>query len=370
MAQRKAWYRSWPIDLALRLLYGCGFVHLVGMCRRWFGRKRLIVLLYHRLAPAGGDTAIGALEFDDPVPVERFDRHLKILRWFGDPESLDRAFDRLHDPHDRARTLISVTFDYGYRDNYTLGRPVWQRRCVPVTLFPTIAAVDRGEWLWWDELQELVSGTELDEQRVRPLVESLDEIAPGSVWNCESSRQADRATFARFLFERMVDLPLELREAVLDELAKCFNKSRPSRPAAVPTDRDETHSAGRLYINWKELNEMVAEGVQIGGHTIRHPRLPREPIAVAESEIASCRMLLEETVGKPVSSFAFPGGFYDTRELNLLRQAGYRTAVTVEKGVNYPETDPFRLRRISLSWDEPHHLAFKLAFGDWLFPSC
>jgi peptidoglycan/xylan/chitin deacetylase (PgdA/CDA1 family) len=339
----------------------------VGLCRRWLGRKRLIILLYHRLAPAGSDSAIGGLELDDPVPVDRFERHLKTLRWFGKPESLDRAFDRLHDAHDPTRTLISVTFDDGYRDNYTLGRPVWNRHGVPVTVFPAIAAVDRGEWLWWDELQKIVSEANLDEARVRTVVEVLDEIALKPARNWEFSGRADREAFLRFLFERVVGLPLGLRDAVLDELAGCFGTSRPSRPAVLPRNCDVTDSSDRLYMNWNELGELVAEGVAIGGHTIRHPRLPCEPVAVAESEITRCRTLLEDTTGKPVDSFAFPGGFHDTRELQLLRQAGYRIAVTVEKGVNYPETDPLRLRRISLSWDEPHHLAFKLAFADWLF---
>lgn len=370
LAQGKAWNRSWPVDLAVRLLYGCGFLHLVGLCRRWFGRKRLVILLYHRLAPAGGNAAIGGLEFDEPVPVDRFERHLKILRWFGEPQSLDRAYERLHDSDDPARTLISVTFDDGYRDNYTLGRPAWNRQGIPVTLFPAIAPVDQGEWLWWDELQQLVGDAEFDEQRVRTLLEVLDEIAPDPARNAGLPGQAGREEFARFLFQRIVDLPIELRESVLDELAKCFGTARPKRPAAVPASCDRTHSADRLYINWKELAEMVAEGVAIGGHTVRHPRLPREPVAVAESEIADCRTLLEQATGKPVSSFAFPGGYYDTRELKLLREAGYSLAVTVEKGVNYPETDPLQLRRISLSWDEPHHLAFKLAFADWLFRSC
>ena len=134
--------------------------------------------------------------------------------------------------------------------------------------------------------------------------------------------------------------------------------------ASEPASKPE-----RLYVNWHELAEMAGDGVQIGGHTINHPRLPRESAAVAEAEIVGCRAALRQAVAQKVSAFAFPGGFYDRRELDLLARAGYRVAVTVEKGVNYADTDPLRLKRIALSWDEPHHLAFKLAFADWLFPS-
>jgi peptidoglycan/xylan/chitin deacetylase (PgdA/CDA1 family) len=367
LAQRKAWHRSWPVDRTIRLLYQCGFLHLVGLCRRWFGRKRLIVLLYHRLSPAAGDTAIAGLEFDDPVPVDRFERHLRILRWFGEPLSLDRACERLRDSNDRARTLISVTFDDGYRDNYTLGRPVWRRHGVPVTLFPAIAPIASGEWLWWDELQQIVGNAKLDEGPVQRVLEVIDEIAPGSNWNGDLKSDDAREQFARFLFARFIDLPADLRDAILHELVGQLGTSRPSRPAQTRAETGDSPPAERLYMNWNELATIADEGVEIGGHTINHPRLPREELAVAATEIGGCRDTLQNSLQRQVTSFAFPGGFYETRELNLVREAGYRVAVTVEKGVNYPDTDPLRLRRIALSWDEPHHLAFKLAFADWLF---
>ena len=76
---------------------------------------------------------------------------------------------------------------------------------------------------------------------------------------------------------------------------------------------------------------------------------------------------LEDRLGQAVTSFAYPGGFHGDREVELVKQAGYRVAVTVEKGANFPDANPYRLRRIAVSWDRPHHLAFKLAFCEWIF---
>ena len=199
----------------MRLLYWCGLLHAVGWWRRRFGRKRLVVLLYHRLAPAGGDTSIAGLEFDDPVPVDRFERHLRVLRWFGEPLVLDQAVESLQDRgrgRGGPRTLIAVTFDDGYRDNFRLGRPVWQRLRVPVTLFLAVAPVARGDWLWWDELQKIIGDAEFSDRSVQPLIESLDEIAPCPVASLPELRfPVDRAALAQHLFRRMVDLPVEVR---------------------------------------------------------------------------------------------------------------------------------------------------------------
>jgi peptidoglycan/xylan/chitin deacetylase (PgdA/CDA1 family) len=361
---RTPWYRSWPVDFAMRLVYWCGLFHLVGLFRKHLGRRRLLILLYHRIAPPGGDTAIAGLELDAFVRADQFDGHMKLLRWFGEPLPLDAAFERLRGSSVGPQALIAVTFDDGYRDNFTLGRPIWKRHGVPVTLFPAVSPVDRAEWLWWDELEWIIGHAHLEPGRLRPLAEALEDIAPGPGWPEVTKVAHDRDRLARLLLERMVDLPMELRGLVLTELAERLGVARPGR-------RHDTHAIepDRLYLNWDELRAMTREGVRIGGHTMRHPRLPSEPASVAVEEITACRTALEQKLQEPITCFAMPGGFYGSREVQILARAGYHLAVTVEKGVNYPDTDPFRLRRISLSWDQPHHLALKLALGDWLFAS-
>ena len=340
----------------------------MGLFRKYLGRRRLLILLYHRIAPAGGDTTIAGLEMDAPVRADQFDGHMKLLRWFGEPLPLDAAVETLRGSGTGPRALIAVTFDDGYRDNFTLGRPIWRRHGVPVTLFPAVGPVDRGEWLWWDELEWIIGHATLEPARMRPLVEALEDVAPGPGWHEVIEAAHDRDRVARLLLKRMLDLPIELRELFLTELAERLGIGRPGRRLNAPA---VPHPAepDRLYLNWDELRSMAREGVRIGGHTVRHPRLPAEPASVAFDEITACRAALQERLDEPVTCFAMPGGFYGPREVQMLARAGYRLAVTVEKGVNYPDADPYRLRRISLSWDQPHHLALKLALGDWLFKS-
>ena len=81
--------------------------------------------------------------------------------------------------------------------------------------------------------------------------------------------------------------------------------------------------------------------------------LPR----ISAEEIALCKTELEEATGLPCRHFAFPNGDFSDREVAIIRQAGYRTARTIDPGWNGPKTDPLRLRAVPISDD---------ASVDWL----
>ncbi|MGB0866798.1 MAG: polysaccharide deacetylase family protein, partial [Granulosicoccaceae bacterium] len=58
---------------------------------------------------------------------------------------------------------------------------------------------------------------------------------------------------------------------------------------------------------------------------------------------------LEDKLGAEVASFAYPNGNYGSREVELVREAGYRHAVTVKPGVNRRDSDPLQLRRTEVT---------------------
>jgi peptidoglycan/xylan/chitin deacetylase (PgdA/CDA1 family) len=62
--------------------------------------------------------------------------------------------------------------------------------------------------------------------------------------------------------------------------------------------------------------------------------LPSLTDDAAWEEIAGSKHDVEERVGRPAISFAYPAGLYGERELRMVREAGYRAAFTVEPGLN------------------------------------
>ena len=99
---------------------------------------------------------------------------------------------------------------------------------------------------------------------------------------------------------------------------------------------------------------------ELGAHTETHAYLPGLPDELKREEIAGSKRRLTETFSAVVNSFAYPFGPYDPGDVDLVREAGFTTAVTTEPGITSDITNtPFELKRIKVSGKD-NMLAFVL----------
>ncbi len=103
-------------------------------------------------------------------------------------------------------------------------------------------------------------------------------------------------------------------------------------------------------MSWKELDTIAAGGIEMGAHTITHPRLSRLADAGdIVDEIVGSRQILQARYDQPIATFAYPYGDYDARVLKATEDAGFVLAVTID-----PRSDgPFAVGRIGVYGDEP-----------------
>ena len=101
----------------------------------------------------------------------------------------------------------------------------------------------------------------------------------------------------------------------------------------------------RPLMDESQIRDWMAAGNWVGAHTCTHPRLSRIPRERAREEIVSGKKKLEDRFGAPIEHFAYPFGDYDEGVVDLVREAGFKTAGTMDRGVNGPHTDPLRLKR-------------------------
>ena len=101
--------------------------------------------------------------------------------------------------------------------------------------------------------------------------------------------------------------------------------------------------------NWDVAQALVRMNMEVGAHTLTHPHLTTlEPGAQAR-EIAGSADLIERRLGVRPTGFAYPGGDYDARTLEVMRASGLDYAVTTRAGVNGTGAERFELRRRGLS---------------------
>lgn len=105
----------------------------------------------------------------------------------------------------------------------------------------------------------------------------------------------------------------------------------------------------RAMVDWAQLAEIAAAGVECGAHTQTHPHLGALPLDAARDEIARSKAVLEERLGRPVATFSYPHGHYTAAVRRLVRQAGYSSACAVHHAFNHPYDDRFALSRLVIA---------------------
>jgi peptidoglycan/xylan/chitin deacetylase (PgdA/CDA1 family) len=105
---------------------------------------------------------------------------------------------------------------------------------------------------------------------------------------------------------------------------------------------------------WNELREEERNGlVHFEPHTITHPVLTAISLEDARSEIAESKQVVEQELGREARIFCYPGGYYSPREVALVRECGYRAAVTCEFGANAAPFAHNELRRTIVERSDP-----------------
>jgi peptidoglycan/xylan/chitin deacetylase (PgdA/CDA1 family) len=88
--------------------------------------------------------------------------------------------------------------------------------------------------------------------------------------------------------------------------------------------------------------------MEIGCHTRSHPALPELTSTGMAEEIAGSRKELEEGLGEPVRTFAYPFGRLDAATTMAVDQAGFTAACCSRSGVNDPGVPGLVLRRVEI----------------------
>ncbi len=103
------------------------------------------------------------------------------------------------------------------------------------------------------------------------------------------------------------------------------------------------------YMTWAQIEEMAANGMEIGSHSVDHRYdLGRMPKSIQYAEIFPAHDDLAQHLPNMPLVFAYPSGSYNATTIDLLNQLGYVAAVTTRQGTLQYGGDPLELKRIRI----------------------
>jgi peptidoglycan/xylan/chitin deacetylase (PgdA/CDA1 family) len=288
-------------------------------------RPQFRVLGYHRVTRE--PQPAGTIEEALAVPVAEFVRQMAYVRQMFSPVHLEAFASFRQNPRAFRLPPLAVTFDDGYRDNFTLALPVLQEFGVPATVFVTTGQVGRHTVFWWNELSHLVWRAPEGEYCVELQGRGqCFRLAPA----------AERQSAFWRLFRLLCKMPEVQRHTTLAHL-----RSELGRGA-------ETEAPAAEMLSAQDIAEAPGDFLRFGAHTLHHVVLTKVPAEEARREIVDSMAQLRAWTGREVITFAYPLGdasSFDERVRNMLAEAGIRFAVTTLKGANTPAQDPLLLRR-------------------------
>jgi peptidoglycan/xylan/chitin deacetylase (PgdA/CDA1 family) len=118
------------------------------------------------------------------------------------------------------------------------------------------------------------------------------------------------------------------------------------------------------YLSRNALTQLATTDMEIGAHSVNHPHLDLEPPAVAHEEVVSSRTRLEDLLGRPVTSFAYPHGSHTRLTKSFVAGAGYVTAHAVKNAVSHLADDVLAVGRFTIGEATPDAQVAAVLAGD------
>ena len=280
--------------------------------------RRLSILIFHRVH-AQADSI-----FPHEPDAARFERLMRLVARIFRVMTLGEAVTCLTNGNLPSRALV-ITFDDGYADNAEVALPILRRCGLTASFFVSTGFLDGGR-MWNDSVIECL-------RTCRHPALDLESFGLG---HFSLAGSAERRQVIETLLPRIKYLSLAEREDAIDRLQQLCGV------AALPTN---------LMMRSEQLRAIHEAGMEIGAHTVKHPILTTLTPAEAEYEITEGRRQLESIIDAPVDMFAYPNGKpgrdYDYSHVLLLKNLGFRGAVSTAPGVGRSGDDLFQLPRFT-----------------------
>jgi peptidoglycan/xylan/chitin deacetylase (PgdA/CDA1 family) len=317
-----------------------GLGRVVAAARRhhlWKGTG-LTVAVYHRVADPSRIDDLDP-ELVDATP-EDFDAQMAYLRQNFHPIGIDDVLRAHRERRSLPPDSVLVTFDDGYRDNYQIALPILQRHRIPAAFFVTTGYLTDRRLFWWERVNLLVRASTARDLRIDyPAPEVLNLSTP--LAKARAKQRLNRIVKDHYGLDV---------ERFMDGVAKA---------SGVRWSEDDCRRHGdRALMTWDDVRALRAAGMGVGSHTVGHRVLQTLAPTDLATELRASRAQLEEQLGEPVTTIAYPVGkaiarFPAVRQ--ALADAGYELGFTSRPGSNRrpPDDDPFDLRRISIDRDRP-----------------
>jgi peptidoglycan/xylan/chitin deacetylase (PgdA/CDA1 family) len=323
------------------LIYaGCASPPVLALLRARTPSVHTTVLMYHELARDDVDIEAWTVlrESDFLRQVAYLVRHYDIV-------GIGEAIERVETAARPARPMAVITFDDGDRGNAAVLLPIVEKIKLPVTIYVATQQVAESRSYWFDRI---VNALQTD----KPV--TVDLRAYGlKIYAINRVRGARNWASIQQLLQDLKSLAHDARMAAV-------NTTLTSLGGLEHRKNSRVEPLGVADV--KTLS--TCPYVTIGAHSHCHSILTQLNPAEAEESVRLSKTLLEQWTGQTIAHFAYPNGSYDDSVMEVVRRAGFVSAVTTEPRLWQPQDALHAIPRIGIGrYDSMEQFKLNLVGG-------
>lgn len=287
-------------------------------------KKGAMILMYHRIASPRIDP------WDLCVSPEYFEEQVRYIRDNFQPVTMHELIARTR-AKQSLQNYIAITFDDGYRDNFTAARPILEKYNVPATFYLTTRFMAEKKSFWWDELEQLILATPVLPEKINLRIGQdsfTADLGPSHILSVTAEKEISEWHYGNPLYNARLKLFYDLwaairpvsiaeQQRVMQALQTWVNKT-----ISLPALMDEA-----------QVKELCGTSLfEIGAHTVNHPALGHLSPEEQRYEIEESRSVLESIINKPITGFAYPYGNINEHTPVITQKLGFDYAASTREG--------------------------------------
>ncbi|TDF37293.1 hypothetical protein EYS14_14150 [Alteromonadaceae bacterium M269] len=293
---------------------------MISTISEYTSKGKAVILNYHRVSEHQSIYDNGHMK------AHHFENHLRWLSTYYNVIPLPELYINLQDNSLPPRAAC-ITIDDGYYDSYSVIFPLLKKYGLQATFFVSTEGLETGS-LWDEDIKYSILNL--------PSIKTKIEIKGDTF---DTSNFENRLAAMREITHKVKYMSLDYRKEYIEQLSReCENELN-----------------HHTFINESHIVEMVENGMDIGSHAHSHPILAKETDEISRNEIAKSKSILESMAQTDIDFFAYPNGKhgadFDDRHVGILKELGFKGAVTTEKGVVSSASDVYQMPRFT-PWDK------------------
>jgi peptidoglycan/xylan/chitin deacetylase (PgdA/CDA1 family) len=319
---------------------------------RWLNRFRVPILTYHGVLRNPDKHKREYLDVNF-IDENCFQRQMHYLSRKYHPISLSKFVELLIEQKRPPKYSVVITFDDGFKNNYTIAYPILQKTQTPFAIFLTTGFIgSKNQMLWTQKIKWMIYHT---------CKKSISFKMGSSKISYSLKTPVEKEYATEKILSYLKSISVHLRQADVKLLEQALMDDK----LANTTDAEKYE-----FLNWENVGQMAKNGVEFGSHTINHSILTTLGTEDAFEEINKSKEQIEQVLQTKCTLFSYPNG--TTKDFNeshkiLLKEAGYSCALTQIPSLNDIGVHPFELRRLNI--DRGHDFLVFMATITGVLPS-